>query len=189
MPRNRFSSMLLTSLSRHPRISPSPRDKEIAARVNCARYLAISPDGVSRGQCRWRCVMSVSAASCSRPHCSQLPITVVSLWLVTAMHSAVTPPPRSSLGGSVCCGSSLITGVTLNVKIAVIDIASVYHAQPAHASFPARWRSSSCWFTDALLWSGDRGRPTTAVYSASSGFAACGGTETVVCNGIFHRSN
>jgi len=52
------------------------------------------------------------------------------------MHSAVTPPPSGSLGGSVCCGSSLITGVTLNVKIAVIDIASVYHAQPAHASFP-----------------------------------------------------
>jgi len=53
------------------------------------------------------------------------------------MHLAVIPPSLRLSGESVCCGSSLITGVTLNAKIAVNDVTSVYHAQPARGgSFP-----------------------------------------------------
>jgi len=49
---------------------------------------------------KMRSSMSVSAASCSHPCCNQLPITVVSVWRIMAMHSAsnpVTPPPCSCL--------------------------------------------------------------------------------------------
>ena len=133
MPQNRFSSMLFTSLSRHPRISPS--DKEIKARVNCTRYLAISPDWVSRVQCR--CV-----AACQSPQPAESPMLqpAVNYCGVCLMHHGHalgrhSPSPRLSLsGGSVCCGSSLITGVTPNVKIAVSDITSQ----------PARGASFSC---------------------------------------------
>jgi len=123
LPQNGFSDMLFTSLSRHPRISPSPRDETVTTHVNCTRYLAISPCWVGTGQYLARgSGVSVSAAGCDDPPAQQLfPITCTA----SVPSLPLTPPLPLPMALSLSLYLPVATNTAHQRRDSVCDDSSV----------------------------------------------------------------